>query len=95
MFQQLGVEILGVVENMSYFVCEHGTQYDIFGRGGAQMMAQKMGLPFLGEVPIDMQIRIHSDTGQTALIILWRRAAARRISSRWWKRWRGRLRCGI
>ncbi len=63
MFQQLGVEILGVVENMSYFVCEHGTTYDIFGRGGAQTMAQTMGLPFLGEVPIDVRLRIHSDEG--------------------------------
>jgi ATP-binding protein involved in chromosome partitioning len=63
MFQQLSVEILGVVENMSYFVCEHGTSYDIFGRGGAQIMAQEMGLPFLGDVPIDMRLRIHSDKG--------------------------------
>ena len=63
MFQQLGVEVLGVVENMSYFICEHGMEYDIFGRGGAQVMAQEMGLPFLGEVPIDMRLRIHSDAG--------------------------------
>lgn len=64
MFQQLGVEILGVVENMSYFVCEHGTAYDIFGRGGAQMMAQQMGLGFLGEVPIDTRVRVNSDLGK-------------------------------
>jgi ATP-binding protein involved in chromosome partitioning len=63
MFQQLGVEILGVVENMSYFICEHGSQYDIFGKGGAQLMAQQMGLPFLGEVPIDVRLRVHSDAG--------------------------------
>jgi ATP-binding protein involved in chromosome partitioning len=63
MFQQLGVDILGLVENMSYFVCEHGTEYDIFGRGGAQTMAQEMGLAFLGQIPIDMRIRIHSDAG--------------------------------
>ncbi len=63
MFQQLGVSILGVVENMSYFVCEHGTQYDIFGRGGAQMMAQEMALPFLGYLPLEMGIRINSDKG--------------------------------
>ncbi len=64
MFQQLGVEILGVVENMSHFICDHGTEYDIFGRGGAQVMAQQMGLPFLGEVPIDTTLRIHSDEGK-------------------------------
>lgn len=63
MFQQLGVPILGVVENMSHFICEHGTEYDLFGRGGAQVMAQTMGLPFLGEIPIDMQLRINSDKG--------------------------------
>ncbi|MGN6367913.1 MAG: P-loop NTPase [Phycisphaerae bacterium] len=64
MFQQLGVEILGVVENMSYFICDHGAEYDIFGRGGAQVMAQQMGLPFLGEVPIDTTLRINSDQGK-------------------------------
>ena len=63
MFQQLGVSILGVVENMSYFVCAHGTEYDIFGRGGARNMASTMGLPFLGELPIDMSIRMLSDSG--------------------------------
>jgi ATP-binding protein involved in chromosome partitioning len=63
MFQQLGVEILGVVENMSFFVCEHGTEYDIFGRGGAQVMAQEMGLPFLGALPIHMGLRQNSDAG--------------------------------
>jgi len=64
MFQQLEVEILGVIENMSYFVCEHGTSYDIFGRGGARAMAQEMGLAFLGEVPIDVRLREHSDAGR-------------------------------
>jgi len=63
MFQQLGVAILGVVENMSTFICEHGQEYDIFGRGGAKKMARDMGLPFLGDVPIDMRIRERSDSG--------------------------------
>ncbi len=64
MFQQLGVEILGVVENMSYFICDHGSEYDIFGRGGAQVMAQQMGLPFLGSVPIETKLRVNSDEGR-------------------------------
>ncbi len=64
MFQQLGVEILGVVENMSYFICDHGSEYDIFGRGGAQVMAQQMGLPFLGSVPIETALRVNSDEGK-------------------------------
>jgi len=63
MFQQLGVPILGVVENMSYFICAHGTEYDLFGRGGAEQMARTMNLPFLGAIPIDMQLRINSDKG--------------------------------
>lgn len=63
MFQQLGIPVLGVVENMSYFVCEHGTEYDIFGRGGAEYMAQRLGVPFLGAVPITPELRKNSDSG--------------------------------
>jgi ATP-binding protein involved in chromosome partitioning len=64
MFEQLGVEILGVVENMSYFIGDDGKEYDIFGRGGAEQMAQSMGLPFLGAVPINMALRHNSDRGE-------------------------------
>jgi ATP-binding protein involved in chromosome partitioning len=64
MFQQLGVEVLGVVENMSWFVGDDGREYDIFGRGGAQMMAQRLGVPFLGAVPITMSLRENSDRGE-------------------------------
>jgi len=63
MFQQLGVDILGVVENMSYFVGDDGKTYDIFGRGGAEHMAQRLGLPFLGAIPINMALRENSDSG--------------------------------
>jgi ATP-binding protein involved in chromosome partitioning len=63
MFRQLGVEVLGVVENMSYFVGDDGKEYDIFGRGGAEKMAQRLGLPFLGAVPINMALRKNSDAG--------------------------------
>lgn len=63
MFQQLGVEVLGVVENMSYFVGDDGKEYDIFGRGGAEVMAQRLGLPFLGAIPITMALRANSDLG--------------------------------
>lgn len=63
MFQQLGIEVLGVVENMSYFVGDDAKTYDIFGRGGAEMMAQRLGLPFLGAVPITMSLRANSDRG--------------------------------
>ncbi len=63
MFQQLGVEVLGVVENMSYFVDDNGQEHDLFGRGGAQIMAETMQVPFLGALPLRTQLRVHSDSG--------------------------------
>ncbi|MFO0874603.1 MAG: Mrp/NBP35 family ATP-binding protein [Phycisphaerales bacterium] len=63
MFQQLGVEVLGVVENMSWFVGDDGREYDLFGRGGAEIMAQTMNIPFLGALPITMALRENCDTG--------------------------------
>lgn len=63
MFEQLGVPVLGVVENMSYFVGDDGKEYDIFGRGGAEYMAQELGLPFLGGIPLHMKMREHGDAG--------------------------------
>ncbi|MEX0654570.1 MAG: Mrp/NBP35 family ATP-binding protein [Phycisphaeraceae bacterium] len=63
MFQQLGVHVLGIVENMSYFIGDDGKEYDIFGRGGAKTMAEQMGVPFLGTVPINMRLRENCDTG--------------------------------
>lgn len=64
MFQQLGVPVLGVVENMSYFIGDDGKEYDIFGRGGAELMAQAMNVPFLGSVPINMTLRANCDEGR-------------------------------
>lgn len=63
MFQQLKIEVLGIVENMSYFIGDDGKEYDIFGRGGAEMMAQRLGLPFLGAIPLNMAVRQFSDAG--------------------------------
>jgi ATP-binding protein involved in chromosome partitioning len=63
MFQQLGAPILGIVENMSYFVGADGSMNDIFGRGGAERMAQQLDLPFLGELPMYTQLRVNSDAG--------------------------------
>ena len=57
------MEVLGVVENMSYFIGDDGKEYDIFGRGGAQTMAQKLNHPFLGSVPINMALRKNGDSG--------------------------------
>lgn len=64
MFRQLSIEMLGVVENMSYFIGDDGKEYDIFGRGGAETMAREMGVPFLGMVPINMALRANSDAGR-------------------------------
>ncbi|HYE60892.1 MAG TPA: Mrp/NBP35 family ATP-binding protein [Phycisphaerales bacterium] len=63
MFQQLQIDVLGVVENMSFFVGDDGKVYDIFGRGGAEQMAARLGVPFLGAVPITMSLRANSDKG--------------------------------
>jgi ATP-binding protein involved in chromosome partitioning len=63
MFQQLNIDVLGVVENMSWFIGDDGKEYDIFGKGGAQLMAQRLGVPFLGAVPINTSLRKNSDSG--------------------------------
>ena len=65
MFRQVNVEILGVVENMSYFACPHCKgRIDVFGHGEGERMAQLFRVPFLGEIEIDPQIRIGGDTGK-------------------------------
>jgi len=65
MFRQVNVDILGVVENMSYFACPHcNGRIDVFGHGEGERMAQTFGVPFLGEIEIDPQIRIGGDTGK-------------------------------
>ena len=64
MFQRVDVPVLGIVENMSYFLCPHcGERTDIFGHGGAEHEAQRIGVPFLGAVPLHMKIREYSDAG--------------------------------
>jgi ATP-binding protein involved in chromosome partitioning len=64
MFKRVNVPILGVIENMSYFVCPScGTRSDIFGHGGAKHEAERLNVPFLGAVPLDMIIRATSDSG--------------------------------
>jgi ATP-binding protein involved in chromosome partitioning len=64
MFRKVEVPVLGIVENMSYFVCPHcGGRSDIFGHGGARHEAERIGVPFLGEVPLELTIRETSDAG--------------------------------
>ncbi len=65
MFKQVQVPLIGIVENMSYFVCPHcGGRTDVFSHAGAQREAEKLGVPFLGEVPLDIAIRANSDDGR-------------------------------
>ena len=67
MFRKVNIPVLGMVENMSFFVCpDTGKRYDIFGTGGARRTAQELDIPFLGEVPIQIPIREHGDAGTTA-----------------------------
>jgi ATP-binding protein involved in chromosome partitioning len=65
MFRRVNVPVLGIVENMSYFLCPNcGARSDIFGHGGAREEAERLGVPFLGEVPLHMAIREKSDSGR-------------------------------
>jgi ATP-binding protein involved in chromosome partitioning len=69
MFKKVNVPVLGIVENMSYFQCPHcGTKSDIFGHGGARHEAERLGVPFLGEIPLHIAIRVSSDAGQPVVV---------------------------
>ncbi len=64
MFRKVDVPLLGIVENMSYFIApDTGARYDIFGNGGARREAERLNVPFLGEVPLHMDVRAYSDAG--------------------------------
>ena len=69
MFKKVDVPLLGIVENMSYFIApDTGKRYDIFGHGGAKREAERLGVTFLGEVPLQMEIRETSDTGEPVVV---------------------------
>ncbi len=69
MFEQVNVPVLGVIENMSYFIApDTGNRYEIFGRGGGQSLCDEYGLNFLGEVPLGMEVREGGDTGVPVVI---------------------------
>jgi ATP-binding protein involved in chromosome partitioning len=69
MFQKVNVPLLGIIENMSFYVCGHcGERTEIFSHGGGERAAEKLGIPFLGSVPIDPAIRIGGDTGNPIVI---------------------------
>ena len=65
MFDKVNTPVLGIIENMSTFVCPScGSESHIFGHGGARREAERLGVPFLGEVPLDIDIRALSDNGE-------------------------------
>lgn len=69
MFRQVKVDIVGLVENMSYFVCPHCQhEVDIFSKGGGQRTAEQFDIAFLGQVPLDPNIRLAGDTGKPAVL---------------------------
>ncbi len=69
MFREMQVPIIGVVENMSYYICpDCGRRHDIFARGGGQRVSKQMGIPFLGQVPIDENTREGGDTGNPVVL---------------------------
>jgi ATP-binding protein involved in chromosome partitioning len=69
MFRQVRVEVLGIVENMSYLVCPHcEKRVDVFSYGGGRRTAERMGVHFLGEVPLDPEVRVGGDSGQSVAL---------------------------
>jgi ATP-binding protein involved in chromosome partitioning len=70
MFDKVNIPILGIVENMSYFICDGcGKQHEIFSRGGAERAAERFKIPFLGEVPITSALREGGDRGVPILVL--------------------------
>ena len=69
MFQKVNVPMLGIIENMSYFVCgKCGERTEIFSYGGGERAAEKLGIPFLGRIPIDPAIRAGGDNGMPIVV---------------------------
>ncbi len=68
-FKRLNIPVLGVIENMSYFICPNcGARTDIFDHGGARRFADEYGLTFLGEIPIDVEVRVGGDRGKPIVV---------------------------
>src|SRR6185436_10512882 len=69
MFKKVNVPLLGIIENMAYFIApDTGARYDIFGSGGAARLAAQIGLPLLGQIPLGMSVRVGGDSGRPAVI---------------------------
>ena len=68
MFEKVNVPILGIIENMSYFTAPGGERVEIFGHGGGRAEAERQNIPFLGEIPLYIDIRIGGDQGVPTVI---------------------------
>jgi ATP-binding protein involved in chromosome partitioning len=68
MFEKVNVPILGIIENMSFFVTPSGERLEIFGHGGGSTEAKRKGVPFLGEIPLFMEIRQGGDSGLPVVV---------------------------
>jgi ATP-binding protein involved in chromosome partitioning len=62
------LRIAGVIENMSEFVCDHGERYPLFGRGGGQALADEIGVPLLGQIPLEPHVAAGSDSGEPVAV---------------------------
>ena len=70
MFRKVNVPVMGIVENMSFYICRHcGEREEIFGHGGGKKTAEMLGVPFLGEVPLDPKVVVGGDTGQPIVVL--------------------------
>ncbi len=69
MFQKVNVRVLGIIENMSYFLCPNdGNRYDIFGKGGGKRESDRLGVPLLGEIPLEISVRESGDSGRPTVL---------------------------
>ena len=64
MAEKVNLSVVGVIENMSWFTCEHGGRYEIFGNGGGQELADDLSVPLLGQIPLVPELRVGSDDGR-------------------------------
>jgi ATP-binding protein involved in chromosome partitioning len=82
MFRKVEVPIFGIIENMSYFICgKCSERHEIFGHGGAKEEARRLGVPFLGEIPLEAALRKHSDEGEPIVVSEPNSASAKAFSA--------------
>jgi ATP-binding protein involved in chromosome partitioning len=99
MFRKVDVPVLGIIENMSYYVCPKcGDRAEIFAHGGARKEAERLGTEFLGEIPLDIMIRETSDGGRPIVVShpdSPHAVAYRRIADRIWEKLQAQLGAGV